>query len=61
MNFGSQADFWTGPNLPFLSCVTLGLSFYFLSSLRHITGVRKIVKDSVVLIGCEVRSTGPYS
>lgn len=59
MNSGVGLTFGLGPHLPFPSCVTLGLTLYFLSSLRDITDVQEIANDGVVLTQCEIQSTGP--
>ena len=46
MNFGVRLTFRSGPDLPFPSYGTLGMSLYLLSSIRHITDVQKRVNDS---------------
>lgn len=61
MHPGGRLTFRSGLDLPFPGCGTSGLSLYLLSSMRHITDVQKLVKDSVVLIWCKIQSTGPYS
>lgn len=50
MNFGVRLTLGLGPCLLFTSCVTVGLSLCFLSSMRDITDVQEIANDSVVLI-----------
>lgn len=61
MNFGVRLIFGLGLDLPFTDGVTSGLALYVPSSMRRITDAQKIANDSVVLIWCEIQSTGPYS